>query len=288
MGEQTIVAWDGSPASDHAVAWALQRAHGLDERLLIARIIDDAHPYVDELEVQRGSALANFAVAELAARLRQEHPSIEIRTLVTPGDPYETLAALTDDGDLLVVGGEHGMTGDYWYGSRMGRRLAATVASPVAIVPVPDDRRRSGVVAGVDDPSSGDGVVLMAADIARRRGEPLLLLHALERGPGEALDRDALHEEDALQEESGAILDEIIAFLGSEHPDLVVEPHVTSGPAAGAILRLARDASHVVVGTRRPGVLRRLFLGSVSHAVVNNARCPAIVVPRTRLTSGQD
>lgn len=277
MEKRTVVAWDGSGPAHRAVAWAVDRVRDHGDRLLIVRVVDDAHLYVDELEVQRGITLANFAVAELAARLRTENPEFDIDTLVAAGEPREVLAAFSGEDTLLVVGSEHGMTDDYWHSSRMGQRLAATAPGPVAIVPVEDGRARSGVVAAIDDPSSAGRIADMAADMAERLGEALLLVHALESGAGEAPDFEELGTE------SQTILDEVVDHVASTHPRLAVERHVSAESATRTILRLARDASHVVVGSRRPGTLRRLFLGSVSHAVVNNVHCPTIVVASDRV-----
>ena len=83
------------------------------------------------------------------------------------------------------------------------------------------------------------------------------------------------------------VLDETAALVEAEFPDVVVERHVSHDSAIRTLLRRAATASHVVVGTRRPGTLRRLFLGSVSHAVVNNAKCPAIVVAPDRVVAGR-
>src|SRR5690606_31472676 len=76
-----------------------------------------------------------------------------------------------------------------------------------------------------------------------------------------------------------AVLEQALAAVLEEFPGLAVESHVDSGTPAGALLRRARDMAIVVVGSRRLGTVRRLFLGSVSHTLVTNARCPTIVVP---------
>ena len=55
--------------------------------------------------------------------------------------------------------------------------------------------------------------------------------------------------------------------------------HVDSGPTARALLKRSLEYATVFVGSRRLGTVRRMFLGSVSHALVTNARCATIVVP---------
>jgi nucleotide-binding universal stress UspA family protein len=70
---------------------------------------------------------------------------------------------------------------------------------------------------------------------------------------------------------------------------------VVDGPPAQAILRTAKrlSAGAIVVGSRGHGVLGRLFLGSVSRAVVRDARCAVLVVkgrrpPGRRVVLGVD
>jgi nucleotide-binding universal stress UspA family protein len=62
------------------------------------------------------------------------------------------------------------------------------------------------------------------------------------------------------------------------------EVTIVDGPPADAILRTARrlSASVIVVGSRGHGLLGRLFLGSVSRAVVRGAHCPVLVVKGRR------
>ena len=78
--------------------------------------------------------------------------------------------------------------------------------------------------------------------------------------------------------EDAEILDKCLAPALAEHPDLIVVTHVDSGPTARALVRRARSA-HGVRRLPTAGAVRRMFLGSVSHALVTNARCATVVVP---------
>ena len=53
------------------------------------------------------------------------------------------------------------------------------------------------------------------------------------------------------------------------------------GDPAARILAVAGelDPELIVIGSRRRGSIATVFLGSVSHAVVNGAACPVVIVP---------
>ena len=56
------------------------------------------------------------------------------------------------------------------------------------------------------------------------------------------------------------------------------EGEVVEGSPANVLLDEAENATLVVVGNRGHGGVGSLFLGSVSHQVVNRAPCPVLVV----------
>lgn len=66
--------------------------------------------------------------------------------------------------------------------------------------------------------------------------------------------------------------------------DLVSDPPIVSrqiveGDPARALLRAARTADYLVVGSAHKGVVRRALLGSVSAYCVRHATCPVVVIP---------
>jgi nucleotide-binding universal stress UspA family protein len=66
--------------------------------------------------------------------------------------------------------------------------------------------------------------------------------------------------------------------------DVTVEPELIEGDPAEALLRIARsrDAREIVVGSRGRGRFRSL-LGSTSHALLERADRPIVIVPRGAL-----
>lgn len=276
MYEHTVVGWDGSSPADAAVDWAAERVSLRSDSLMIVRAVDDTALYTDETATRWAVALARFALAELAAGLRMRRPGLTVTTDVVRGEPSTVLSGYADVDTLVVVGTENGQTDEYWYSSRVGARLTALVDGAVAIIPIGDDRKRSGVLAGVDGSVESAMICLFAAELAQSHGE---VLNAVFVAPAPAALAGTPAGESAAW--YGRVLDRALAATVREHPALPITRHVESGRPERVLLHHARDAALVVVGTRRPGVIRRLFLGSVSQALVNNARCPTIVVSET-------
>ena len=268
MHETTAVGWDGSGTAETALEWAIARAETQPEgmrRLRIIQAVDDTSIAGSDGETSELIATAEAAVAERAERVRTEHPSLDVETFAVRGEPGDILADRSGDDVLIVVGAENAHTDEYAHSSRLGPRLAGSADGPVAVVPIGDSRARSGVMVAVDHAAPAERLCRLAADYAAERGETLHAVHVGSR----------LHD----VAEDAEILGKVLAPALAEHPDLVVVTHVDSGPTARALLKRSREHATVFVGSRRLGTVRRMFLGSVSHALVTNARCATVVVP---------
>ena len=77
---------------------------------------------------------------------------------------------------------------------------------------------------------------------------------------------------------SQELLDKVIQELSQE--GVKTEREVLEGPTTEAILRVAevRKAELIILGARGLGSLKGLLLGSVTHKVIQHARCPVLVV----------
>ena len=74
------------------------------------------------------------------------------------------------------------------------------------------------------------------------------------------------------------ILTTALAEVSGLEPDVPVRPLVTEGHAADVLLRAARGADLLVVGSRGHGGFRSAVVGSVSLYCVLHARCPVLVL----------
>ncbi len=271
MYEKTVVGWDGSAPAQAAVDWAVRWVEERSRAVRIVRVVDSDALDADDLDIRWSVAVATFALAEVAAQLRVGHPEMDVTTAVALGEPAEVLNEHAEGDSLIVVGTQHGHIDEYWFSSRLGARLAAVAGRAVAVIPITDSRERSGVIAGISGFDERASVGLFAAEVAQLRSEKLHLVYACPK--------HTVRSEAAFGHCDDAAFDRTLSAVSRAFPTLVVHCHVEHTSPASALLLRARDASLIVVGTRRPGVARRLVLGSVSHTLVNNAPCPTVVVP---------
>ena len=76
-----------------------------------------------------------------------------------------------------------------------------------------------------------------------------------------------------------ALLDQVLADVLTDAPDVEVEREVVCDLPVRALLDAARGADLLVVGSRGLGGFKGLLLGSVSQQLVQHAPCPIVVVP---------
>lgn len=144
--------------------------------------------------------------------------------------------------------------------------------------PGPDAR----IIVGIDGSPESRRALSQAADLAERADARLHVVAVADAnsvGPQAYSDppdkgrhdREVLgHAEDWIREAKAA--------LRVKHPSLSVEHEVLSGPPGHALADLGIDAGLIVVGSRGRGGFAGLVLGSVSHTVIHEARCPVMVL----------
>lgn len=108
--ERILVPIDGSPASMHAVEWAIELSRAADAELTILMVIDyDAHISAFEQVSMSGYLPAELKVAayRFLAELMHEIPrSVRAHTRVEEGDPAEVMVAVAaeEESHLIVMG----------------------------------------------------------------------------------------------------------------------------------------------------------------------------------------
>jgi nucleotide-binding universal stress UspA family protein len=180
---------------------------------------------------------------------------------------------------MLVVGtNKTGFINGTVFGGR-SLQIAAAATAPVVIVPEVPRQIRKGVLVGVDDSAAGRAAIKFGAQEAELRGQPLTLLHGGERY-GERHGTPSEWAPDATPERTRVqlnLLAEALVFA-RRHTTGEIRTRRVSRPAAEALLDASSSAEAVVVGCSRRTGQDRNILGSVSHDLIINCRCPTIVI----------
>ena len=279
MNETTqdiLVGYDGSPASDEALQWAVDTAL-LEHRPVRVAIIDDSYAAV------RGAAWwpeDYWLQVEEQARLVSVKAGLEDITVIRRRGPLvPTMIALAHDSSLLVLGSRgHSRAGELFMGSA-SQHLAGHAPCPVAVVrpaEVPDAKR---IVVGLDGSSASEAALDFACRRARVTGETVAALRAADYGPVH-LDRKG-----RLPDALGVFLTEqehqlaaSVTVAEAANPDVAIGPEFIALSPAVALVEASRQASLLVVGSRGLNAFTGMLLGSVSHEVLHRAQCPVVVV----------
>lgn len=132
------------------------------------------------------------------------------------------------------------------------------------------------ILVALDGSPQSVAALCMAYDIAQRYHAKLGLVYAFPH----VADMLGTAQYDALVESrmqhGEQIMAEAMAQIGRAVP---IETHLLEGPAASAILSVAKIEGYdlIAVGSRGQGQIRGLLLGSVSSAVAQEASCPVLV-----------
>ena len=195
---------------------------------------------------------------------------------------------------LLVVGSSRsGPEGRVRIGKRTRQLLChfrcALAVAPRGLSSAPR-RRLSLVGVGYDGSEESGAALALAGSIAVAAGAKLSVRGVVDdRLPGvgwPSLDRDQLMSMwweltepmvESLQTRAQAAADATGA-------DVAVE--VCRGRPADVLLKLGEQADLLVIGSRRWGAATRVVVGSTGEALLHDAGCPVLVVPRPRADRG--
>lgn len=281
-----VVGVDGSAASRVAVDWAARDAALRRVPLTLVYVLPGAASqswievplpasFFEDEQANARVALADaLSVAEAASAGAEE---IRVDQKVIQGSPTPTLADLTKDADMIVVG-SRGL-------GKWGRRLLGSVSSglvqhahcPVAVIhdedPLIAHPAQAPVVVGIDGSPASERATEIAFDEASRRGVELVAVHTWSDAGYELPDAgwsEAQPEEDML-------LAERLAGWSERYPEVTVRRVVRRDQPAHRLLEEAEQAQLLVVGSHGRGGFAGMLLGSVGLQVVQSARVPVIV-----------
>ncbi|MER5642755.1 universal stress protein [Kitasatospora sp. NPDC002227] len=270
VDRHVLAAVDGTPDSGAAVRWAAARAEraGLPLRLAHAwGHPEHAVPGLPGISEVRGRALA--ALAEAAALVVREHPSVEVRTELLEVPAPRGLLTAAEDAELVVVGSHRpgGLLG-LLFGS-VGLAVAAGADRPVVLVPAAAGGPAVGgrVVVGVNPEGSPGPVLAFAAREAEHWAASVHAVYAWTPPRGwEALEDCA--RAGTARRELARLHDVVRRSAGGP-----VAEEARPGRAAEVLLSGGADVRLLVLGRSRGR------LGPVAREVYEHAHTPVAVVP---------
>ncbi len=289
-GKGVVVGVDGSASAKVAVDWAAREAALRDVVLTVVYVQSPPTVWMSPETplpaglVERGEEFGRRILDDAVevARAATDSDSLQIDTEVVTGPTVPTLADLSKDARMIVVG-SRGM-------GAVARRILGSASlgllhhaqCPVAVIqdedPLMPLPARAPVLVAIDGSPTSERATAVAFDEAARRGVDLIAVHAWRNWDfGQWPDLDI----DEMQTRAEEVLSERLAGWGERYPDVTVERIVVCNNPAKAVLVESERAQLVVVGSHGRGGFAGMLLGSVSSAVVQASRMPVLVVRRS-------
>jgi nucleotide-binding universal stress UspA family protein len=263
-----LVAYDGSPHSEAALEWAAATAR-LEGRSVRAVSVTEPRASADR---DVDDDLHRRCEAVLAA------PGVDGTFEELAGDVEAVLLERSRHAHVLVAGTRgRGRTANTLLGS-VSQHLARHTPCPLIVVRPPANPAAARIVAGVDGSLQSIAALRFACHRASFTKETVVALHAWKPGHVDLDYSGQLPDAVGQRSEAAeALLDECIAKVRVEYPDVTVEPDSVPSPPMKALTDASAFASLVVTGSRGRGVVAGLVLGSISQHVLNHAQSPVAV-----------
>ena len=292
---KVLVSTDFSEKSAYAVRAAGTMAAAQDIALVCLHVIeelDDGSAWLllvetpNEIERQlreeRRERIQEFCEREL----RGIYPLDRITYQIEVGAPTDEILLAADDLDasLLVVGTVgHGRIMAAFLGST-ANQLVRQSDRPVLVVPPSEPFEAiERVLAPVDFSEVSRASLLRAAEIARRAGAKVTVLHAMGTPPAGVGDPNfpvyvGPGSVESLIQERQLWLDDVAGAL--EIDDVVDDAIVRHGDPATAIDEVAGElgVDLICMGSHGRRGLRRFLLGNTAERVLRRAPCPILVL----------
>jgi len=275
-----IVPVDGSQETEHMVRYALSIAkqRGAD---------------VHAVQVVRRNGRLWFAPENeksLRTRLRALRPAaagegVFLRIVTLRGTPERVIPAYAQVvAASLVVVGNHFGSSRLWRNSSVSRRLSRSSPVPVLVVPVGADAEAqppNRIVAAVDLTVASAIALRTAAELAKRHGAHLTILHAME--PPEHMVFSGGEAWRLVQRlpVNAELRSEVLKRTARAHGAPNAEPVVATGDAHRLIVDTVTEtaADLIVMGVAPRLWMDEMVSGSTLRAVLRHATVPVLVVP---------
>lgn len=298
--KRLLVATDGSPNSERAIAFAIAVARKRQSEIVLCCAVDRAAAVAQSSMSVGGFAIGlpivtvlDEAAAETLASAGShiERAGIVGTTHLLDGRPADAIAACANDRhvDAIVIGtqGKRGLE-RFFLGSTaegiLRQTHVPTFVIPPRVVALEADFER--IVVAVDDSDPSDAAAAVAIDIARTENAKLTFCTAvdvtelLERASADGYDLTTSFED--LRERGRALV--ATHTERARERGVQAEGTVLDGAPRETILTIAatQSAGLIVVGTHGRRGVQRFFLGSIAETIVRESSVPVLVVRATR------
>ncbi|MDE9367275.1 universal stress protein [Luteipulveratus sp. YIM 133132] len=288
-----VVGVDGSGTDEPAVAWAaltaarhrvpLRVVHS-NEVAVAGAVQDDPAAGSDEtLSALREHGEAPRVADQLVEKVRAQYPGVDVEAVEAAGAASQALMDQQESALVLVVGsGRRGGIGERILGST-SLNIAMHAACPVAVVNPGVDVSAEPVgriVVGVDGSRDSAAAAEIAWATAAARGARVACISTwyLEVVGGVVITDEDSEQRDVIETRQRERVEAAIRAAREDFPDVPYDVEILNGPSSKVLAAQSDHADVLVIGTRGRGGFAGKLLGSVSHKVLQAARCPVVVV----------
>jgi len=268
---EILVGYDGSPAAEQALRWAVREC-GL-RRLPLAICHAWHWPYaMDPVHLPSADTVRKFAENLLHKAVLEAEglaPGLKVRSVLHRGPAASALLHEASGAALLVVGarGAEGFPGLPTGSTAV--QVAGHALCPVAVVREPG--ADGPVAVGVDGSHASDAALAFAFEEAAVRERGLLAVHA-------APLPDDPDSRDEAAREAGALLQRMVAPWATKYPRVEARTRLAHEDPRSALRAAAEESALLVLGDRRDELPATVRLGAVSGAMLDTAPCTLVVV----------
>jgi nucleotide-binding universal stress UspA family protein len=241
---------------------------------------------VDELAERRSSSEAILQAAEHA--VRGDFSSLAVTSERMCGPIGEVLRDLSGCARMIVLGCDDVSLGAAFLVGSTTVAVATHSACPVVAwrgdLVCPNSQ---GIVLGVDGTRAGDGAIGAAFEFADRFGVGIAAVHAwpIRRPPVDVI-VPSLIDWDAIEAAEWSMLMGALEPWEKRCPNVEVTYFVDPEKPSRALLRHAKDAQLVVVGSRGLGLLGGAVLGSTGLNLLHHSDVPVMICRPTETSTG--
>jgi len=277
--QKILVAYDGSPSAQSALALASQMAREDKSWIKVLAVVPTYQGDLDLIGVSNIKEVLAGPGERLLAEARKiaEKEQVHILTNLQQGEPYEQIVQVAEEEncDLIIVGRRSSTDLERDLIGSVTARVIGYTRKDVLVVPKNGKLSWENILLATDGSISCDNALARSLEIAQERGSKLAAVSVVYTNDEfYAMAQDIMK---GLYREADKVLDKVKSWAGDL--GIQAELFVKDGEPYQAIVHLAteRASDLIVIGSHGRKGLTRLLMGSVTERVIGYADCPVLV-----------